>query len=155
MAIERPIVNGRKYDYSSIEVSILRDGAAAEVFLEINSIEYDDTIEEALMYGTNPAPIGRTRGVYNPGEATLTMSKQSQAVLFDALGDGYYEAQIKIMVKYSDAGLPIVTDTLEQCRLIGGAVSHSQGPDPLMVPVKLKPMIVKRNGKTPLVNHVY
>jgi len=154
MAVQFPTVRGRKYDFSSIEFAIIRDGQAAQIFIECTAIDYDDTVEEALLYGTDPAPLGRTRGQYVPGEVTATVSKQSEAVLIDQLGDGYYEAEIGITVKYADTGLPLIVDTLERCRLVGAAQSHSSGVDPLTTPLKFKPLTVLRNGKTPMVDHV-
>ena len=154
MAIAQPTVRGRKYDFSSIEFAVIRQGQAAQIFIECTAIDYDDTLEEALLYGTDPAPLGRTRGQYNPGEATITVSKQTEAVLIDQLGDGYFEAVMDITIKYSDTGLPLVVDTLEQCRLVGAAQGHASGTDPLVTPLKFKPMAVLRNGKTPLVDHV-
>lgn len=154
MAIQFPTVRGRKYDFASIEFAIIREGQAAQIFIECTGIDYDDTVEEALLYGTDPAPLGRTRGQYQPGEVTATVSKQSEAVLIDQLGDGFFEAELDITVKYSDTGLPLVVDTLERCRLVGAANSHAAGPDALVSALKFKPLTVLRNGKTPLVNHV-
>lgn len=154
MAVQFPTVRGRKYDFASIEFAVIADGQAAQIFIECNAIDYDDTVEESLMYGTNPAPVGRTRGQYNPGEVTATVSKQTEAVLVDQLGDGYMEAEINITVKYSDKGLPLVVDTLEKCRIIGLAQSHASGPDALMTALKLKPMTILRNGKTPFKDHL-
>lgn len=154
MAVAFPTVRGRKYDFSSIEFAVLIEGKAAQIFIECSGIDYDDTVEEALMYGTDPAPLGRTRGQYNPGEVTVTVSKQTEAVLIDQLGDGYYEKEINITVKYSDTGLPLIVDTLERCRLVGAAQAHASGPEALASALKFKPLTVLRNGKTPLENHV-
>ena len=154
MAVQFPTVRGRKYDFSSIELAVIAQGQAAQLFIECTGIDYDDTIEEALMYGIDPAPVGRTRGQYNPGEVTLTVSKQTEAVLVDQLGDGYMEAEIDITVKYADNGLPLVVDTLEKCRIVGAAQSHASGPEALMTALKLKPLTILRNGKTPLVDHL-
>jgi hypothetical protein len=154
MAIQFTTVRGRKYDFSSIEFAVIADGQAAQIFIECTAIDYDDTVEESLMYGTNPAPIGRTRGQYNPGEATVTVSKQTEAVLVDQLGDGYMEAEIDITIKYADTGLPLVVDTLERCRIVGLAQSHSSGTDALVTAIKMKPLSVLRNGKTPMVDHL-
>lgn len=154
MTIQFPTVRGRKYGFSSIEFAVIVDGQAAQIFIECTGIDYDDTVEEALMYGTDPAPLGRTRGQYQPGDVTVTVSKQTEAVLIDQLGDGYFEKEINITVKYADTGLPLVVDTLERCRLVGAAQSHASGPDPLMTALKFKPLTVLRNGKTPLINHI-
>lgn len=154
MAIQFPTVRGRKYQFSSIEFAVLADGQAAQIFIECTGIDYDDTVEEALMYGTNPAPIGRTRGQYQPGEVTATVSKQTEAILVDQLGDGFMEKEVDITVKYSDVGLPLVVDTLEKCRIVGFGQSHATGPEPLMSSMKLKPLTVIRNGKTPFLDHL-
>lgn len=154
MAVQFPTVRGRKYDFSSIEFAVIADGQAAQLFIECTAIDYDDTIEESLMYGTDPAPLGRTRGQYTPGEVSVTVSKQTEAVLIDQFGDGYYEREVDITVKYADTGLPLVVDTLEKCRLVGAAQGHASGPDALVTVLKFKPMTILRNGKTPLTDHV-
>lgn len=154
MAVQFPTVRGRKYDFASIEFAVLVDGQSSQVFVECSAIDYDDTIEESLMYGTDAAPVGRTRGQYNPGEATATVSKQTEAVLVDQLGDGFMEAEFEITIKYADNGLPLLVDTLERCRIVGLAQSHSSGTDALTTQIKLKPLTILRNGKTPLVNHL-
>jgi hypothetical protein len=154
MALAFPTVRGRRYAHSSIEIAIVLPGGAAEVFVEVTDVSYDDTLEEELVYGTNPAPLGRTRGQYDPGEASMTMTKQSADVLIDRLGDGYMEQEINVVVKYSDVGLPVTTDTLELCRVVGLAQSSSSGPEAVMTEVKLKPLTVLRNGHTPLTDHL-
>lgn len=154
MALAFPTVRGRRYSHSSIEVSVVLPSGAAEIFVEVADVSYDDTLEETLVYGTNPAPVGRTRGQYNPGEATLRMTKQNADVLIDRLGDGFMEAEINVVVKYSDVGLPVTTDTLELCRIVGLAQASSAGPEAVMTDVRLKPMAVLRNGHTPLVDHL-
>lgn len=154
MAVQFPMVRGRKYDFASIEFAVIADGQAAQIFIECSAINYDDTIEEALMYGTNAAPVGRTKGQYNPGEATATVSKQTEAVLIEQLGDGYMEKEFDVTIKYSDTGLPLVVDTLEKCRIVGLGQGHASGPDALVTELKLKPLTVLRNGKTPLIDHL-
>jgi hypothetical protein len=154
MTLAFPTVRGRRYGHSSIEIAVVLPGGAAEIFVEVAGVDYDDTLEEALVYGTNPAPLGRTRGQYNPGEASLSMTKQNADVLVDRLGDGFMEAEINVVVKYSDVGLPVVTDTLELCRIVGLAQSSAAGPEAVMTEVKLKPMTILRNGHAPLVDHL-
>jgi len=154
MAIQFPTVRGRKYDFSSIEFAVVREGQAAQIFIEATGIDYDDTVEESLVYGTNPAPVGRTRGQYNPGEVTVTVSKQTEAVLVDQIGDGFMEAEFDITIKYADTGLPLIVDTLERCRIVGLAQAHASGPEALVTELKMKPLTVLRNGKTPFADHL-
>lgn len=158
MAVQFPVIRGRKYDWSSVEISlVLPEGKSAQIFIEVKSVTWDDTIEETLVYGTNAAPVGRTRGVYNPGEGSLDLTRQMCAVLVEQLGDGYMEKEFDINCKYSDPlinlGQPI-TDALERCRIIGIAPSYAQGGEELRDEVKFKPMTVLRNGKTPLIDHL-
>lgn len=154
MTIQFPTVRGRKYDFSSIELSLIREGQASQVFVEITAVDYDDTLEQAFLYGADAAPLGKTRGQYQPGEATITVSKQTEAVLIDQLGDGYMEAEFDVTIKYSDVGLPLIVDTLEKCNIFGFGQGHATGPDPLVSEMKLRPTTILRNGKTPLLNHL-
>lgn len=158
MAVQYPIVRGRKYDWSNVEISlILPDNKSAIIFIETNAITWDDSIEETLVYGTNAAPVGRTRGVYNPGEGTITMTRQMCALLIETLGDGYMEKELDINVKYSDPQINLgqpITDSLERCRIKGITPSYAQGGEALMDEVKFSPMTVLRNGKTPMLEHL-
>lgn len=153
MAIPYPTVRGRRYGYSSIEISLVSDNGA-EIVVDIIDVGYSDALEEELVYGTDKAPVGRTPGQYAPGDGTLTLNKQAAAAFLDRLGDGYMEKEIDIVVTYSDKDLPLVTDTLERCRITNIDDSHSQGPGALTEAWTFKPMTVLRNGKTPLENHL-
>lgn len=82
------------------------------------------------------------------------LEAQTAAVLIDRLGDGWMDQTFDVTVTYSDVNLPVLVDTLEQCRIIGSENAHSQGPGVLMRSFTLKPMTVLSNGKTPLTNHV-
>lgn len=154
--VDYPTIRGVAYSYSSIEMSLVTEEGGSQIYIHMSDMSYSDTIERALAYGTNPAPLARSRGVYNPGDASVTMQLQAAYYLIDLLGDGYMEKDLTLVAKYSDvdAGLPLITDTLEKCRMGGLENTFTQGPDVLMVTIPLQPLTVLRNGKTPLKNHL-
>jgi hypothetical protein len=149
-----PLIRGKKYSYSSIEVSIVRDGQKAEIFIDVGGIDYSHAIEDAYLYGTNQAPLGRTAGQYQPGEVKLTMGKASYDKLVNDIGDGFLGAILDIVVKYSEPDEGLVVDEIIGAKIMSSAHSFAPGPDALMVEVTLKPMLIKENGKTPLQNHL-
>lgn len=149
-----PLIRGHKYSYSSIELSLVRAGQKAEIFVDVSAINYGDSLEDEYLYGTNQAPLGRTAGRYNPGEVTLTMGKKSFSELQASIGDGWLGAILDIIVKFSEPDEGLVTDEIIGAKITGVSNAHASGPEALMVEVTLKPMLIKQNGTTPLANHL-
>lgn len=152
--VDYPTIRGQRYSFCSIELAIVTETGGSQVYADITDLSYSDSIERAFQYGTNPAPLGRTRGVYNPGDASLTMALQAAYALIGQLGNGYMEKDINIVAKYADEGLPLIVDTLQKCRMGGLENTFSQGPDALMVTIPLQPFNVLRNGFTALNNQI-
>lgn len=154
MALQYPLIRGHKYSFSSIELSVVRAGAKAEIFVNVSEIAYNDSLEDELIYGTNQAPLGRTAGKYNPGDVTLTIGKADFSKLQSDLGDGWLGSVLDIVVKYSESEEGIVTDEIIGAKIMGAQNQHASGAEGLQVQVTLKPMLIKHNGKTPLLNHL-
>ncbi len=161
------LINGRRYDSSSVEITILPTGPAngavgkvagiaagalgvGSIFQGITEISYSDKLEpgEHRAIGT-PKLLGMTRGVYST-EASMTMYKEDAAGLIEALSalGGYGEVAFQITVVTAEAGASPITDTLEGVRITSIEDSVSQGGDPLTVAFELKPLNIKRNGKS-------
>lgn len=144
-----PLINGRRYAYASLEISVIKPDGSSEIFIDINEISYSEALTIAFVQGTAKAPIGWTEGTYEPGDATLRMGKSSFQSLIEDIGDGWLGANVKVVAKYADDGEPLTTDELTS-RIAGAEDSHSYGPDPLGVNVTLKTIRILRNGISPI-----
>jgi len=148
-----PLVNGRRYQFSSIELSVLKPNGSSEIFIEINAINYADSLDIAFVRGTNQAPIGWTDGEYEADDTTITFYKSALQRLIDAVGSGYLGANFVITVKYSANGEPLTTDVIN-CRLSGLKDNPAQGNEAIAVEATFKTLYITRNNNTPLVNHL-
>jgi hypothetical protein len=144
-----PLINGRRYQFASIEMSVLKPNGSSEIFIEFSDITYKDSLAIEFVRGTNQAPIGWTDGEYEADDTVVTFYKSALQRLIDAVGSGYMGANFVITVKYSANGEPLTVDVIT-CRLSGLSDSPSKGPDPLAVEATFKTMLITRNGNTPL-----
>lgn len=139
-----PLVNGNRYDFTSIEILI--NGVP---YRGVKSIDYKDSLATQKQYGTSARPLGRNRGVYDASGA-LEMFKEDFSVVapvLAALGNGGLgEANFLILATYADFGAPTVTDTLIGCRIKGVDESHAQGGEAVTVKLDLDIMDINRNG---------
>jgi hypothetical protein len=149
-----PLINGRRYSYSSIEVSFLKPDGKSEIFIDIDEISYKDGLDIAMVPGTNQAPVGWTAGTYSADDASFSIAKSSfQTGIVEAIGNGWMGANLEISVKYQDLDEPLTTDVLT-VRILNAEDGHSFGPDHLKVKVGCKTFLITRNGITPLKNHL-
>ena len=144
MAIAYPLVNGNRYDFSSIEVNV--NGV---MFKGIKSINYNDKLTPGAVYGTNAMKIGRTRGVYE-ASASIEVFKEDWFILAPAIASlppfGLGEASFLVTVMYAELLAPVVVDVLGGCRITEVDDSHSQGGDALVIKATIDPMWISRNG---------
>lgn len=147
---DTPLINGRRFSHTSLEISVQKPDGSSEIFIDIDSIEYSEELEIAFAQGTAIAPIGWTSGTYVPGDCTISMGKSSfQKGIVEGIGDGWLGSNVTIVVKYADEGEDPIADELH-CRITGESTSSSYGPDPIKSSVKLKPIKIKRNGIVPI-----
>lgn len=150
-----PLINGRRFSFSSIELTASVAGSAAELFIDVDDISYSESLEIAFRRGTSRMPIGWTAGTYNPGEASLNMGKSTfQIGIVESIGPGWLGANLAVLVKYGDIGEVPIVDSLVT-RIIGVEDAHASGPDALIVAVKLQPFMIVRNGIIPVLNRVF
>src|SRR5262245_3632205 len=98
MALQYPLINGRRYDFSSITLN-----AAGTKLTGFTSIKYSHKLTPKKVMGTHPQPIGRTRGEYE-AQGSLTLYRQEMDELRTQLGPGYMEVIFDITVSYADDG---------------------------------------------------
>lgn len=161
MPVSYPVVNGFRFDFSSIQFRV-----NGRPFPGIKSLNYNSGMDPGLMRGTAAQVLGRTRGQYNAeGNIELfredsddfltliapqSLTTQGQGVQ----GTGYMETAFDIVVTYFEpiqgAGPAVQTDVLRGCRIKKDDASHSQGSDPLSVKFDLHIMLLLKNGKAPI-----
>lgn len=148
MAINLPLINGRRYSFASTETSVILPSGPAEIIIDIRSIDYSDTLDIAKVQGASQGPIGWTKGQYNAEDTSLVIGKSSFQKLVDRIGHGWLGANMLINVKYADIGEPLTVDALT-CRIAGAADSHANGAAELNTTLTLSTFLITRNGKHP------
>ncbi len=144
-----PMVNGKSYDFSSIESSAPLVG----IFREVSEINYSDNVEPGELRAGLPWVIATSRGEYS-AEGSLVMSKQAHVWLVQKVDDlstgaGIYDYEFPFTVVYGRFGMPTIKDSLHVCRLIGADASNASGGDPSMVNVPMHVTAVYWNGRKP------
>lgn len=141
--ISYPLVNGHRYSFVSIEFS-----ANGLVMRGVKSIDYGDKLTPGKMRGTGPNVIGRTRGEYD-ADCSVEMYRLEWENLKQTLGTGgvgFGETAWDITVTYGEVGQPVVTDTLEGCRITEARSGGSEGSDPTSVKLTIDLLRILWNG---------
>lgn len=146
------LVNGRRFSHASLEITLQGVKGSAEIFIDVQEVSYGDSLEIVFVYGTNQAPLGATKGKYEPADAVLKMSKSAIQKVIEKIGDGWLGSSLQVVIKYSDEGEKQIVDSF-----VGPITklddSSSDGPDPIQPSITLKPFYVLRNKIKPLKNH--
>ena len=107
------IINGKVYDWASIDIQI--PGLA----IEAQSIDYDDELESDLVYGRGPLPRGYGNGNYK-ASAKLSLLRDDYNDLIDyckSKGIPFYKMIIeKIIVSYANEGQPTRSDVINKVK---------------------------------------
>jgi hypothetical protein len=140
-----PLVNGNRYDFTSIEVLI-----GGVPFRGIKSIDYKDSLDPAKQWGTSARALGRTRGKAD-FEGSFEIFKEDAVVLRTALAalglGGYGEANFVIVVTYAELAVSAPSvDVLDGCRVKSCQDTHAQGNEGITEKWDLDVLDVKRNG---------
>lgn len=154
MAKQQFFLNGRRYSHSSLEITILRQNKTSEIFIDIDSIDYGEELDIALVRGTNRGMIGWTAGDYTADDATLSMGKSTfQFGIVTAIGNGWLGTDISVTISYNDVGEPLTTDVLKG-RILSAKDSSTAGPENNKTKMGIKCAWISRNGIFPLANMV-
>ncbi len=143
------LINGHRYDFSSIELTLL----PGKIFTNVQEITYSQTLEPGILRGTSPHKLGRTRGQYD-AEGSLTMYKEDWAEFIRLIRvdpqnvtQGFMEASFLVTIIYQELKSGAInTDILRGCRITSVENSHSEGTDALTVSADLDIMKVIENG---------
>lgn len=136
-----PLINGNKYDWSSIEIDL----GDAGIFTGVKELTFTHSLEPGEVRGTRAELLGRTRGEYS-AEGTIVVWAEEYAQIIAALGDGFMEASFPITATYSDTNVPVQTNRLFGCRITNADMGGSQGTDPLEVSMDLSIFRIETNG---------
>lgn len=145
-----PLVNGKAYDYSNIEMPLPFVGLVKA----ITEINYSDTIDKGQLRGLAPHNLAWTDGQYD-AEGSFIVEKQFhtafiQAACAAAPGGDIRKYEFSIPVIYGNFGMPLITDKLVGCVIMGNEQGNSQGTDAIVVSVSLGIKAVFWGGVNPL-----
>ncbi len=159
--LEFPFLRGVRHGFSSIECQFQLGGGVAggaptgkKIRMFIKSANYDRTRSRGLVRGNHPDPVAKTRGENDYScEVEIYLAELNQ--LLAEMGPGYGDKLFAIFFTYGENGFDTVTDEVLGCSIDATDCSNSQGPDPLLRKLDLKPLKVKLAGlddlETPLV----
>jgi hypothetical protein len=114
MALTTPLVNGNFTSYADI---ILRVGVAGGTTIQIvgaTSIDYDDDLKRAPVYGTQTVQLGLTNGKYE-AHGSITLLLNAANLLIDTLGTigipfgGFRYVPLTVSIAYATVG-PLPTN---------------------------------------------
>lgn len=154
MAIGYPLLNGVRYDHSSLNIMLAGSSAFS---LGIKSIDYSDGLEPGKVFGASAQKLAETRGQYDC-EASLEMYRAEYDAFVRYLvnqnqGIGLYEIRWDINVNYlPEGGLGMVTDNIVSVRIKKPQHTSAAGSEPLAVKLDLSPMYIIKNGILPITN---
>lgn len=149
-----PLINGYRFSFASLEITAQIGATDTELFIDVDDIAYEESLEIEYRYGAARQPIGWTSGTYQPGEGVLQMGKSTFQQMVQKVGPGWLGIQLVMNVAYADIGEALVVDTVIG-RISGASDAHSQGPSPLVTNVKLKLFTILRNGIPAVLNRVF
>lgn len=147
MPLLYPLINGARFDYSNVEITL----AGGLKMYGVRAISYSHGLDPGELRGNRSPLIGRTRGTYTPeGSMELYLDEYHQLIselATRAAGAGFMEVSFQISVSYAPTpGAALITDTLIGCRLRNAAKDYSEGNDALAVACDLHIMEIRENG---------
>jgi len=153
MASDYPLIDGHKYDHSSIELQASTSEGSPRIFDAVSEISYGQALSPGVVRGTLSQPLAFTQGKLEPGEGSLTMPKEDLQDLRDTLGDGYMALPFTVTINYSSYGSATITDTLIGVRVTNDETTSSADDEgAVMDTVSIKYLYGTRGGKAPVPN---
>ena len=146
-----PLINGVKFDWSSIELSM-----AGGIFTGCSELAYKQTREVGEVYGTGAEKLARTLGQLNADGSVALYRRDEQDFLAKLTNNGqsgYLDTSFDITVIYSATGGDgTLTDKCIGCVITELDISGSAGTDHVMVTCTLDIMRVELGGILPITN---
>lgn len=135
-----PLINGRKYDHSSIELQI-----ADTIYTGVESLEWTHSLAPGVVRGTRPEKLARTTGEYD-AEGSFSMPLEDYTELIAELGDGFMATSFDIVANYSNEGANNTNVVMVGCRITEESGGSETGGDPAMIELSLDVMRIEING---------
>lgn len=149
-----PLINGHKYDFSSISIDL---GSQGGIVVGIKEITFSHSLEPGIVRGTRAEKLARTRGEYDAEGSIVFYAGEHEefvAALSQNNSVGYMEQSFDITLSYSTPNQPTMSVKLFGCRITSEEGGGSQGTDPLEVSCDLNIMRVQTNGANPITNQL-
>jgi len=151
MPTNYPLINGVKFDWASVEISL-----AGGIFTGCTELSYKQTREVGDVYGTGAEKLARTLGQLN-ADGSLAMYRRDfqdfLALLTNNGATGYLDTAFDIVASYTAPdGDGSLTDKCIGCVITEPDISGAQGTDPLVVTCSLDVMRVELGGILPITN---
>lgn len=132
MALSYPLINGTRYDFSSVEII-----TPLGIISAVKELSYTDSLEPGEVRGTRAQVIGRTRGKYS-AEGSITIYKSEFDNLILALSPvasviGFMEVAFNIVVNFSETFERTRTNILLGARIKKTETQGSEGEEPIAV----------------------
>jgi len=147
-SIQYPLINGRKYDHSSVEIQI-STATVSKLYMGVTSLEWSQTLEPGMIRGTRPEKIARTTGEHD-SEGGFSLPLEDFAALVGDLGNGYMAIPFNIVANYSNEGQQNTKIELIGCRITGHDGGSEEGGDPALEEVSIDVMRIEINGVRPV-----
>jgi hypothetical protein len=157
MPIGYPLINGVRYDASSVELKV-----NLQRYIGVPSIQYEHSLDPGIVRGLNPQILGLTRGMYN-ASGTISLYREEFQDLtsnFLTIAQGLFEGNVVCTVTYSElppASIPTgavsgtSVDTIVGMRFTGSRHSIQSGnADGLTVEMPFLARYILVNGVPPL-----
>ena len=159
MPIGYPLVNGNRFDASSIELQI-----NGKRYIGCTDCTYEQTLEPGEVRGLSPQLLGLTRGIQKCSGTITILREEFDDLTLDLqnLAVGLLEANFTITVTYSEVPPVAIpsgvvgttsTDTIVGARITGTRHKFSAGSsDPISVEMPFMARYILVNGIVPLNN---
>ncbi len=137
-----PLINGRRYSYSSIEMNFVA-GAFIGKVIDIDEINYTEQLDIAFRRGTSKIPLGSTAGVWEPQEGSFSIGKSTFTAFLQnvaAVAGQWLGLNFVLTVNYKDEGEALTSEIIT-ARFTGREDAHAYGPDALHMMIKFMPVI--------------
>jgi hypothetical protein len=145
--ISYPLINGVRYDFSSVELNF--NGTVQRA--GIKSLSYKHSLTPGELRGNRPQIVGRTRGKYEASASFEMFKTEYQQFIFSIGAFGYMEKAFDITACWADPSnlSQVVMDVIKGCRIKNDEDTGQEGGEAQIVKVELSVLNILRNGVVP------
>jgi hypothetical protein len=105
-APQYPLIQGKRYDWSSIDIALgkVSGGAPVPRLRGYKGLDWSQKLDGKPSRGNAAVPLGHTRGQYS-ATASMTLHKVEWDYMRLQLGSGYGELDLNITATWIESGL--------------------------------------------------